>query len=274
MKQKIRKIIKGYQITTSILVSVLVLGSTLMGLHLTYLSTVVDDIVNNNYALVTKWESSEESLESVLSENEKLKRENAELLEKMEIIVAFRQAGIANHELSIEDVRELLELTNSVPYGSPFASGHWVSSPFGLRDESQIKGNNYTEGIDLVGKHGDRIARTTADGVIIDFGYSDVYGKYIVVEHPGGFRTKYSHLSKIFYQDEAGNVKGVQLHKGDKIGVMGNTGRCFSENGGDGSHLDYRIFIKKALDKETIWKPLNPTAILAYTGGEYLQEYN
>ena len=207
-----------------------------------------------------------ETLTNITLEQERTERLYTTALDRIELIITLRDSGLTS-ALTIENIRDLLELTDQIPYGSPFASGHWISSKFGLRDESQIRGNNYTEGIDLVGKSRDNVVRTTADGIITDFGYSDTYGKFIVVDHQNGYRTTYSHLAKIFYQDlDKGTVKDVPLKKGDKIGIMGNTGLTFSENGGDGTHLDYRLAI---YDESTdVWLNLNPTAIIAYTGGQ------
>jgi murein DD-endopeptidase MepM/ murein hydrolase activator NlpD len=158
-----------------------------------------------------------EQLNTVNRDKAEIEALYASALDKIGLLTALRDSGMIG-DFSTEDIRSLLEIADSIPYGSPFASGHWISSKFGLRDESMIRGDNYTEGIDLVGKNGDRTIRTTADGVIIDYGVSDVYGKYIVVEHNGvkKTRTYYAHLSKIFYQDDLGNVKGIPLNKGDK----------------------------------------------------------
>jgi hypothetical protein len=47
---------------------------------------------------------------------------------------------------------------------------------------------------------------------------------------------------------------------------MGNTGITWSDNGGDGSHLDYKIGMYN--DVSDTWVMLNPTQIISYTGGD------
>lgn len=55
------------------------------------------------------------------------------------------------------------------------------------------------------------------------------YGNYIVIEHANGTRTFYAHLSKV-------NVSvGKSVKQGQKIGVIGNTGRS------TGPHLHFEI---------------------------------
>lgn len=61
------------------------------------------------------------------------------------------------------------------------------------------------------------------------------YGNYIIVEDKNGNKHRYSHLSKQFVKI------GDQVAKGQTIGAMGNTGSTYSNSGGTGSHLDYRV---------------------------------
>ncbi len=200
-------------------------------------------------------------------EKEAIQETLTETLDRIDLLVSLRDAS-DNLDLSVGDVRELLELTDRIPYGSPFKGGHIVTSGYGYRDESAINGDNWTDGIDMVpAVYGDTTVRTTADGTIVDFGFSSTYGKYIIVEHPGGFRTHYSHLSKIFWQTDDKKVLGATVNKGDRLGIMGDTGLCYSDNPvpHDLSHLDYRI---EVWDGES-YVTLNPTATLEYTGGTY-----
>lgn len=66
---------------------------------------------------------------------------------------------------------------------------------------------------------------TVADGV----GYNGGFGKYIKMSHPNGTETLYAHASKLLV--ESGQVVG----KGDKIALMGTTGRS------TGCHLHFEV---------------------------------
>ena len=79
---------------------------------------------------------------------------------------------------------------------------------------------------------------SAAKGNILKTGYSDTYGKYIVVEHSNGQSTLYAHLSNnsLFKTGEAVNA-------GQKIGISGNTGV------GTGPHLHFEVLTPEATKK-------------------------
>ena len=76
-------------------------------------------------------------------------------------------------------------------------------------------------------------------------------GKTIIIEHGKGINTAYLHLQKIYVK------VGQELKQGQKIGVIGTTGRS------TGPHLDWRInWYDKRLDPALltgIELGLNPT---------------
>ena len=61
------------------------------------------------------------------------------------------------------------------------------------------------------------------------------YGNYVIVTDPQGNRHRYSHLHRSYVK--VGDV----INPKDVLGEMGNTGSTYSNTGGTGSHLDYRI---------------------------------
>jgi murein DD-endopeptidase MepM/ murein hydrolase activator NlpD len=63
----------------------------------------------------------------------------------------------------------------------------------------------------------------------VNSGWNGGYGKFIVIEHPNGTRTLYSHLSSVIIS------RGQQVVQGQVIGYMGSTGRS------TGSHLHFEI---------------------------------
>jgi len=68
-------------------------------------------------------------------------------------------------------------------------------------------------------------------GIVTEIGISRIYGKYILLEHPGGYQTFYAHLDKIFYSADWGKEVTIDT----KMGIMGNTGQS------TGPHLHYEI---------------------------------
>lgn len=83
------------------------------------------------------------------------------------------------------------------------------------------------KGIDLVSSKRNILAAD--DGVVSFVGTKTGYGNVIIIDHKNGYETLYGHLSKISVK------KGQVVEKGDKIGVMGSTGRS------TGTHLHFEI---------------------------------
>jgi len=115
----------------------------------------------------------------------------------------------------------------------PITEGeYFVSSKFGKRI---LKGreSNHT-GIDLAAPEGTKVV-SAADGVVIYVNLdsrncsSCGYGNHVIVEHKGGYRTVYGHLSSVSV------TTGKKLNSGEKIGEVGNTGHSF------GNHLHFEI---------------------------------
>ena len=69
----------------------------------------------------------------------------------------------------------------------------------------------------------------TGSGKVIEAGWSGGYGNCIVIDHGYGYRSTYGHLSNIKV------TKGINVKRGDKIGLTGSTGNS------SGPHLHYQI---------------------------------
>lgn len=105
-----------------------------------------------------------------------------------------------------------------------------ISSPFGWRRDP-IKGSTRRhEGVDLPARQGTRIYATGA-GIVTLAGWVNGYGNLVQIDHPGGVRTRYGHLSRIL------TSRGTSVEQGDLVGQMGSTGRS------TGSHLHYEVRI-------------------------------
>jgi membrane protein metalloendopeptidase len=107
-----------------------------------------------------------------------------------------------------------------------------VYSPFGTRS------GEFHKGIDISQSGIDGQPIVAADGgVVKEAGWGSAangnnrYGYYIIIEHDGGYRTRYAHCKAL-------NVKaGQKVAQGELIGWVGSTGYSL------GSHLHFEILV-------------------------------
>lgn len=110
-----------------------------------------------------------------------------------------------------------------------------MSSPIGRR-RSPVYGGQYRfhRGMDIVGVEKARIV-AAATGIITDV-YPHPHGKwaghktkggYVEIAHPGGWVTRYSHLSVVY--EEWWKI-GTVIKAGDIIGRQGNTGLSIDDH--------------------------------------------
>ena len=126
------------------------------------------------------------------------------------------------------------EMALCAPTISPVNYAHVrQASGFGTRVDPILK-DRYGRhlGVDLApksGKQGEPIY-VTGNGVVKAVGYdAGGYGRYVLVDHGFGYKTRYAHLSKALV------VKGQEVKRGQMIAEMGNTGRS------TGTHLHYEV---------------------------------
>ncbi len=125
--------------------------------------------------------------------------------------------------------------------GAVQPSGGWVwptsarriSSPFGYRTAPTSGASTYHQGIDIDGNTGDAVWAAKAGRVIIA-GWGSAAGNYVTIDHGGGFRSIYMHLSSI------GVRTGQMVSAGTYIGAMGSTGVS------TGDHLHFGISVNGA----------------------------
>jgi murein DD-endopeptidase MepM/ murein hydrolase activator NlpD len=112
-----------------------------------------------------------------------------------------------------------------------------ITSRFGERLDPFRGEGAFHSGLDIASHYGDSI-RATADGVVIEAGRHEGYGRLIVIDHGFGVTTWYAHLSG--YNTEV----GMTVKRGDVIGYEGDSGRS------TGPHLHYEVRINNT--------PVNP----------------
>jgi len=126
---------------------------------------------------------------------------------------------------------------SNVPSGWPVELAKLVvTAEFGVP-----RGSSRHEGIDLAAPAGTPV-RTTADGTVVVTGKDGHYGRTILIDHGGGFRTRYAHLKRI------DTKQGKRVRRGDQIGRVGKSGNA------SGAHLHYEV-LKNGV-------PVNPRVYL------------
>lgn len=105
-----------------------------------------------------------------------------------------------------------------------------ITSVFGYRKDPINNKPSFHTGIDIEGESTD-VIYATADGVITETGFTSDQGNHILIDHGNSFKTAYLHLSKISVS------VGQKVVKGQKIGLMGSTGRS------TGTHLHYEVLL-------------------------------
>ena len=84
--------------------------------------------------------------------------------------------------------------------------------------------------IDIANKTGTPIYAADA-GVIEVAGWGAGYGNQIVINHGGGVKSRYAHMSKFYVKN------GQKVSKGEAIGGIGSTGRS------TGPHVHFEYII-------------------------------
>lgn len=115
-------------------------------------------------------------------------------------------------------------------FGRPAAGYLAVGSGWGPR------GDHTHRGLDIAMREGTPIL-SVADGTVTradPVDDSDA-GKWVAVRHPGGWTSRYLHLSRV-------DVRvGDAVRKGQQLGLSGNTGRS------SGPHLHFELRLDRAL---------------------------
>lgn len=149
-------------------------------------------------------------------------------------IVASTSSRSQSNYTGLSVIRDLIKSptvkTGSGKMAWP-TSGHRITQYFSWRHT----------GLDIGNKVGTPIYAAD-DGVVIisQGGWNGGYGNTIVIDHGGGKKTRYGHMSKLFVK------VGDTVEKGENIAAMGSTGRS------TGPHLHFEVLINGAK-----YNPLN-----------------
>ena len=110
-----------------------------------------------------------------------------------------------------------------------FPTNGYYTSGFGYRADPFTGERRFHNGIDWANQSGTSVRASMAGTVVHVESQIGNYGKFVIVQHAGGFQTLYAHMDSILAR------RGEYVSQGETIGRMGNTGRS------TGSHLHFSI---------------------------------
>ncbi|HUO22468.1 MAG TPA: M23 family metallopeptidase [Caulobacteraceae bacterium] len=157
-------------------------------------------------------------------------------------------ARIRQAALDVSDMRALSDAAGKLPLAKPTDSGA-RSSGFGVRTDPFTDKPAFHPGLDFSGDKGEPV-HVTAPGVVSFTGQRTGYGNTVEVDHGGGFKTRYAHLSRIVVK------VGQHVALGEELGAMGSTGRS------TGPHLHYEVWVNGRVE--------NPDRFVK--AGDYVQQ--
>ena len=134
--------------------------------------------------------------------------------------------------IEFQQIADSLQMTidelSDYPVISPIKKSGRISSGFGMRKHPCYKRRKFHTGIDIPQVKGTPVY-ATGNGIVIGKGYNVGYGYFIEIQHAGGFRSFYAHLSRILVNVEE------RISITQQIACVGSTGIV------TGSHLHYEV---------------------------------
>lgn len=125
-------------------------------------------------------------------------------------------------------------------------SKFWLSSFFGPR-KLKNRGWRYHYGIDMAALKGTPV-QAAASGIVLQSGWNNGYGNYILIAHNRKYRSRYAHLN-------TRKVRvGQKVARGELVGTVGDTG-LVKKSGKDASHLHFEVY--------AFGRHINPLSVLA-----------
>ncbi|MEZ5937723.1 MAG: M23 family metallopeptidase [Hyphomonadaceae bacterium] len=128
--------------------------------------------------------------------------------------INVRNAPATDSDGGVAGYRPFINVENEVVIAVDPVNGACLTSGFGLRSDRPHKG------VDFQSNPAGTI-HAVAAATVLEAGYRDDYGNYIVLEHTPNVFTRYAHLASI----ASGVTVGAHLPFGATLGVMGNTAK-------------------------------------------------
>jgi murein DD-endopeptidase MepM/ murein hydrolase activator NlpD len=119
-------------------------------------------------------------------------------------------------------------LAATLPVAMPVAGYPWLSSPYGKRRHPVTGLDAMHHGVDLAAPAGTPILAAAA-GLVRDARQAPGYGKWVEIDHGGGYISRYAHASSLLVQ------QGDWVSRGQLIARVGSSGRS------TGPHLHFEV---------------------------------
>ncbi len=136
--------------------------------------------------------------------------------------------AVEGQQARLQQISATLNSGSDVANLHPPLPGLDIVSDYGMRLHPIHGDNRMHHGIDLDADAGTPIS-TISDGIVTFAGERGGYGNLVIVDHGGGFETRYAH------QEQLTVMEGDLLRAGDTIGFVGSTGNS------TGPHLHFEV---------------------------------
>lgn len=132
----------------------------------------------------------------------------------------------------------------------PVQSDARITSYYGTREAPNDKASTDHKGLDFGVGEGSSVFASDS-GYVMQIGYNDLSGNYIIIDNGNGYQYGYKHLQKSLV-NQGDNVKAGQI-----IALSGNTGNTTGahlhfEVRKDGSYIDPMSILKNAKDARQV----------------------
>jgi murein DD-endopeptidase MepM/ murein hydrolase activator NlpD len=117
------------------------------------------------------------------------------------------------------------------PVRAPVLSRRPIVAPVG--DRYGPRGSGFHAGLDFPARSGTPVVAAAA-GRVAFAGFDDGFGLTVVLDHAGGVRTRYAHLSK------------ATVNPGAFVGAGGRVGRVGATGFATGPHLHFEVTVRGA----------------------------
>jgi len=159
-----------------------------------------------------------------------LSKKHNSLVREMHEQVEQLDAGITSQGEEFKTLFEQLENQQNILACTPAIRpvDGWITSRFGRRKSPFTGRREFHKGIDIATRKKTPIV-ASANGVVTYVGRKGYLGKVVFIDHGYGIVTRYAHLYKALIK------KGDRVKRGDKIALVGSSGRT------TGPHLHYEV---------------------------------
>lgn len=140
----------------------------------------------------------------------------------------------------VDSLKMTIDELSYYPVIFPIKKPQRILSNFGWRIHPIYRIRKFHTGIDIPKAKGTPVY-ATGNGIVTRKGYCSGYGNFIEIQHAGGFRSFYAHLSRTIV-NVGDSVEIIQ-----QIAYVGNTGIA------TGSHLHYEVRKGKRFLNPTGW---------------------